>query len=324
VTALLLCASLVAGRCQAPGVVHVLIVTGLAGESQYAQSFGQMGAILFDAARTRWGVADSSLVYLGENPASDPSRIRGKATREEVGRALAGLAQRAKPNDLVLIVLAGHGSQQGSEPRLSLPGPDLTAGDLAQALIPFAQQTVVVVNTASASGDFLPALSGRRRVVITATKSGFERNATSFGMYFAKGLAEGQADTDKDERVSIAEAYTFARREVVRAFEAANRLLTEHAQLDDDGDRKGSGELGATGDGAFASTVSFGLRIDQRAADPKVAALLGERRRLEAAIAELRARKPQLDSTAYERELERLLLLLAETNQAIRASEPRP
>lgn len=301
---------------------HLVVVTGLSGEPQYAARFGASAAALVDAATGRWGMPADRVVYLGENPAADPRRIRGRATRDGVLAALARVGAAAAPDDVVLVVLIGHGSQQGDEARLSLPGPDLTAADLAGALAALSRQLVVVVNAASASGDFLPALSGKRRIVVTATKSGFERNATLFADHFVRGLAAGDADTDKDGRVSIAEAFLFARREVARQYEADRRLLTEHAQLDDNADGKGSADVDGA-DGALAKAVSFALERESAAADPRAAGLLAERRRLETAIGELRQRKAAMDSLAYERELERLLLSLAETNQALRALERR-
>jgi hypothetical protein len=300
--------------------LHVVVVTGLSGEPQYARKFAENAAAIVDAARDRWGAPTANVTYLGEKPASDSKRIGGRATRDGVLAALTRVGTTVAAGDVVLVVLIGHGSQQGDEPRLSLPGPDLTAADLAKALAPLTGQTVVVVNTASASGDFLPALSGKRRVIVTATKSGFERNATVFADHFVKGLATGDADTDKDGRISVAEAFVFARREVARQFETDRRLLTEHAQLDDNGDGKGSADLDGA-DGSLAKAVSFTLRPSAVAANPEAAGLLAERRRLETAVAELRQRKVGMDSTAYERELERLLLSLAETNQALRALE---
>jgi hypothetical protein len=90
----------------------------------------------------------------------------------------------------------------------------------------------VLVNTASASGDFVPVLSGPNRVLVTATKTGFERNETIFGEFFVDAFASDGADTDKDNRVSVLEAFTYARREVTRRYEDSNRLLTEHALLE--------------------------------------------------------------------------------------------
>ena len=286
---------------------HLIVVTGLSGEPQYAAALTKLGAGLVDHAKARWGVRDSSLVYLAENPAADRARITGRASREAVLAAVGLLSHRAAKDDVVLIFLAGHGSEQGDEARLNLPGPDLTATDLAQALGALSGQTVVVVNAASASGGFLKPLAGPRRVVITATKTGFERNATMFGDFFAKGLTSGEADADKNGQVSVAEAFQYASREVVRTYETAKRLLTEHAQMND------------SENGALARAVTFALTTDSAANDPRVASLVVERRRLEGAIAELRGRKAETDSTAYQRDLERLLIKLAETNQAIRA-----
>ncbi len=308
---------------QAVAALWVVIVTGLSGEPQYARRFGQMAAALYDAAREHWGVPDSGLVYLAENPAADSRRIKGRATREAIQAALANFAVRARPNDLVAVFLIGHGSEQGNQAKLSLPGPDLSPSDLAVVFAGLNRQTVVLVDMASASGGFLPAVSGPRRVVITATKSGFEKNATEFGEFFVKGLAGGNADVDKDGRVSLAEAYTFARTEVARFYQAANRLQTEHAQLDDDGDRQGTAELGPTGDGGLARMITFPVTAEPVSADPAVASLVAQRRRLEGEIAGLRGRKAAMDSTAYAAELERLLIELAETNQQIRAKEAK-
>jgi hypothetical protein len=306
---------------QGGGSSRWLIVTGLSGEPQYRAAFTKLGASLVDAGRDRWGLADSSLIYLAEDPSVDPRRITGRATKEAVLGAVASLASWSRPNDVVVVVLIGHGSQQADLPQLNLPGPDLSAGDLAQALSAFQDQTVVVINTASASGGFIPILSGPRRIVITATKSGFERNATMFGELFVKGLVSAEADADKNGRVSVAEAYSYARREVARAYEVSKRLLTEHSQLDDNGDGKGVLDLGNEGDGGLAKTVAFGLAREVGADDPAVAPLLATRRDLENAISALRARKATTDSAGYQRQLEELLLKLAETNQAIRAAQ---
>lgn len=315
--------ALAAGSPAAGQGLELLVVTGLSGEAAFAKRFNESAGQLVDAALTRWGLPRAAVTWLAEDPAAAPGRISGRATRDAVLEALARIAGRTGADDVVLITLLGHGSQQGSEARLSLPGPDLTAADLATALGAFARQTVVVVNAASASGDFLPVLSGPRRVIVTATRGSFERNATMFGDHFIRGLATGLADADKDGRVSVAEAFAFARHEVARAYEAERRLLTEHAQLDDDGDGRGTQDLAAAGatDGTLARAVTFALTRDALAADPRAQPLLAERRRLERLVAELRQRKPAMDSVAYERELERLLLALAETNQALRALE---
>jgi hypothetical protein len=172
---------------------------------------------------------------------------------------------------------------------------------------------VVLVNASSGSGDFVPALSGKDRVIVTATKSAMERNEITFGDHFARALVSESADGDRDGRVTVFEAFEFARREVAKGYETKNLLATEHALLDDDGDGKGT-----AGDGALARTVAFGTA--PLPTDPRVASLVAERRALEAQVDALRRRKAAMDSTAYERELERLLVEIATRSAAIRAA----
>jgi len=289
---------------QAGGTIHVLLVTGLSGEPRFAEAFRTAAALVYDAAKSRWGVADSNLVYLAEDAARDPARISGKATRERIGAGFQALTRRSVPGDVVLILLIGHGSSQGEDSRLSLPGPDATAADFATWLTPLDGRTVVVVNAGSGSGDFGPLLAAPGRVVITATKSSFERNEVTFPEYFARGLASEAADADKDGRVTILEAFQYARREVARGYQTRNRLATEHPQMSDS---------------TLARTIAFGTA--PAPSDPRIAALFAERTALEGQVDALRRRKGTLDSLAYEQELERLLLEIASKTVAIRAAE---
>lgn len=287
--------------------VHVLIITGLAGEPQYRQGFLDAAATLADTARLRWGVADSSLIVLGEDPRLDPTHVTGTSTRDGVGKAFATLSHRVAPGDVVLVFLNGHGAGEGPESRVNLPGPDPTAADYASWLAAFPRQVVVFVNAASGSGDFVPVLAGKGRIVVAATRTAIERNAVSFARPFIRGLTSGEADADKDGRVSVLEAFEYARKEVARTYEADSRLLTEHAVLSDS---------------SAARTVSFGA--PRAAVDPRVMALMNERQVLEVQVTALRGRKATMDSTAYSHELERLLLSMAEKSQAIRAAGVKP
>jgi hypothetical protein len=285
--------------------VHVLIVTGLAGEPRFRTAFERTAAILADSARARWGVSDSSLVVLAEDTLGP--RRRGRATRDEIARSFARLSQRVAPGDVLLVFLEGHGSGEGAGSRVSLPGPDATAADFAGWLAGFARQTVVFVNAASGSGDFVGALAAPGRVVVTSTRTAMERNETTFAAPFVRGLTGTEADADKDGRVSVLEAFAFAKKEVERAYETDNRMLTEHAVLSDS---------------VLARTVAFGGA--RPSADPRVAALVAERQALESQVAALRARKDSLDPATYDRELERLLVSIAQKTQAIRAAGTAP
>lgn len=308
---------------------HLVVITGLSGDAEHAATFSRWAGTLITAAQTRWQVSKDRLVFLTEDPASDPARATGKSTREGIEQALEQLAGKVRPDDTILLLLIGHGSATGKESRFSLPGPDLTAAEWGVLLSRFAAQRVAVVNAASASGDFVAPLSGKNRLVVTATRSGGEKNETVFAEYFVQAFAGDGADTDKDGNVSLLEAFNFARREVERFYQSANRLQTEHALLDDDGDGAGTRDPEAGGkDGALARRfVVFGGSASRRVDapdNPVLAPLYAARRSLEDSIASLRARKTEMDSTAYQGELERLLVDLAEKSQEIRVQEKKP
>jgi hypothetical protein len=288
---------------------HILIVSGTGGETRYSDSFHEWGTSMVDAARTRLGLPRENVVYLAEDPSRDPERINASSRREDVESAIRGLAGRAGADDPVLILLIGHGSMDSRGARINLPGPDINAEELAELLSLFRTQPLVVVNTASASGGFQEPLAGPNRTIITATRTGMERNETIFGGYFVEAFAQDGADADRDGRVSIQEAFDYAVRETQRAYQTTNRLQMEHARMEGDTELAGRFRLGGRA----------ALVADD--APPALRALFAERQRLEDEIAGLRVRAGQLEPAAYEAELERLLLELARTNREIRELE---
>ncbi|HUG42043.1 MAG TPA: hypothetical protein VMM12_16365 [Longimicrobiales bacterium] len=301
---------------------HVLVVSGLGGDAEYSARFVAWSVALLDAAVAA-GVPAAGARWLAEREGVHP-RAAGVARVDAVGAELAALAARSAPGDLILLVLFGHGSARGGEARINLPGPDLSAGELAAMLVPLSDRRLVVVNAASASGGFIAPLAAPGRVVITATRSSAEAEATRFGAHFVAGLAGAEADTDKDGAVSILEAFEYARLEVARSFEETGSLATEHALLEDDGDGRGSLEPGGA-DGALAARITLAPPTAAAgmgaSGDPQLDRLRAERARLEQALAQLRARKDGMETEAYERELERLLLEIARTGRAIRERE---
>ena len=259
---------------------HLLIVSGLGGEPQYSEQFRTLGLSLADVARKRYGVPDSEVVYLAEEGVKDP-RIAGVSTKANVEAALARFAKRAAAGDEVVIVLIGHGSGSGEDSKISLPGPDLSARDFARDLAPFSSQQVAFVDLTSASGDMLPVLSAANRIVITATKSSFERNESVFAKHFIAAFTGDGADVDKDGRVSLLEAYRYALTETKRYYDDQGRLQTEHAQLDDDGDKKGTAEpeirVAGNGEGALARRIFLGGGVSASVVAPVARARIRRR-----------------------------------------------
>jgi hypothetical protein len=288
------------------GQTYVIVVSGIGGEPQFSEAFQAWGSQIVEAAQSKYGVPDSNITFLAEKASAAP--ITGEARKENVEKAFADMAARATAADLLFVVLIGHGSFRGEESRINLPGPDLSAQEFAQLLGPV-KARVAFTNTTSASGEWAKVLAGKNRAIVTSTKSGMERNESVFGRYFADALAKDVADTDKDGRVSLMEAFTYASAEVKRHYEGDKRLLTEHAQIVDSASLAGRMYLGAGGAAGVA------LPAD---ASPELRALYTKKQDLEERIAALRARRASMEAEKYQAELEPLLLELARTDQEIR------
>ena len=228
---------------QAPQSQTVIVVVGAGGTEQYAEQFAQW-ADLWEEACSK---AEARFVGIGLDNLEAQS---DRAKLQEV------LSDESKQTDLPLwLVLIGHGTFDGRTAKFNLRGSDISADDLAQWLEPISRPTAVI-NSASSSAPFLTKLSSTKRVVITATKSGFEQNYTRFGKYLAEAIVDPRANLDKDGQTSLLEAFLTASHHTSEFYSAAGRLATEHALLDDNGDALGT----------FADWFR-GIRPVQRAAD---------------------------------------------------------
>ncbi len=301
---------------------YLVVVHGIGGEPKFKDRFRALSASLIDAATNRYHIDQDRITYLAESDTLPGASAR--STKANIERVFGELGATVEADARIFIVLIGHGSAVSGSPVFQIPGPDISAQDFAVLLVPFATQEIVFIALSSASGGFIPVLSGPRRTIVTATKSNFERNETIFPVHFVAALAGEDADIDQDERLSLSEAFLYARREVERIYQQENRLQTEHAMLDDNGDGEGTGELSDTTlDGRSARMMFFTDQESVIAAvdDPDLARLLKQQRALEEDLATLRALKNEMAPDAYESNLESLLLEIAQVGRAIRERE---
>jgi hypothetical protein len=287
---------------------HLVVVTGVEGDPEYTTAFHKWASALVDAAKADDAQAD--VVYLADKPDTDAKRITGRSTKEGIQKALADLAGRVQPNDQVFIVLFGHGSYDGNEAAFNLPGPDLTAEDWAQELKRFGEQRVALVDTTASSGAFLEPLAGQGRAIVTATRTGGERNETIFPEYFAQAFTAEGADKDRDGRVSLSEAFDYAKGRVEEDYGRKGTLQTEHATLQDGADGQLATAMFLIGDHARTAAI-------EAVTDPELRKLLEQQKALEDKVAGLRLLKSSMPEDQYDRQLEDLLTQLALTTREV-------
>jgi len=280
---------------------HILVVTGVPGDQEHAQKFDAWAKSFIDAAKKKDAVPDANIVYLSDK----------QATKVTVEKAIIDMAAACKPNDEAVILLIGHGSFDGSTAAFNIMGPDLTAADYARLLGKFTSQKVVFINTASSSGAFLPTVAAPGRVIITATKTGGERNETEFGQYFTAAFGDEAADRDRNGHVSMAEAFDYAKTKVTDAFKQKGLILTEHAVLDDGAE----GRVAAT---AFLGIGRADAALNADLSDPDTKKLVDERAAIERSIEALQLQKTSMPPPDYQEKMERLLTDLALKTKEIR------
>ena len=198
---------------------HMVIVAGLGGEPDYATAFVEQAQATANAAEH---LAAGVTLLLGEDAGRDGLRTAFAAH------------EKSPADEPVVVVLIGHGSYDGEHYRFNVPGPDPTADDLAGWLAGLPAERQLVVLATSASGAAVDVLKTDARAVIAATKDGQEANAVVFGRFWAAALTEPRADIDKDGRIDADEAFRFAEQAVVRHYEDAQRIATEHPRSDGD------------------------------------------------------------------------------------------
>ncbi|HKP86802.1 MAG TPA: hypothetical protein VJZ26_11930 [Blastocatellia bacterium] len=304
-----------------------IIIAGVGGEEVYSKKFAEQAMHLYDEVTNRLGFDEKNVYLMTEagsgGPENGSREIEGvkssRATAEEARKAFASVKSAANADSVVLVVLIGHGSFDTQQAKFNLVGPDLTAKDYASLVGALPTRRVIFVNSASSSGEFVKPLSAQGRIVITATRSGNEQNATVFADNFIAALRDEAADADKNGRVSLLEAFNYATKLTADWYKQKNRLATEHALIDDNGDGTGHEEATA-GDGTIAKAVYLDSKpMEQAGGDADLAKLLKERGRFEEEIEKLKARKAEMKQEDYDRELEGLLVELAKVNQTIKS-----
>jgi hypothetical protein len=311
----------------AAGDRYVLVVAGASGGQEYADQYARWTGELVGVLSNRMKVPVERIKVLSDS--TDPSSA---STAANVRQHLSAVRRAMTRDDLLLVVLIGHGTFDGVDAKFNLVGADLESAQWAELLAGVPGQ-VVMVNTSSASFPFLARLAGERRVVIAATDSVAQRFDTVFPEYFIKAFQGDGADIDKNDRISLWEAFSAATNDVRRYYQRRGQLSTERALLDDNGDGvgheasgRGPGGREATAkdkdaeDGALASHVYLDEPLPGAApTDEVLVKLLQARAALEGEFEDLKIRRSFLPPAEYQKEFERLMIELARVNKEIKA-----
>ncbi len=281
-----------------------VIVSGVSGSEKFAETQKGWVASLESTLTKQFGFASDRVTVLSESGTG-----ANAATRENVTRTLAALKPKLTADDTLVVVLVGHGTFDGTAAKFNLVGPDMSSTEW-KASLDGNPARVVFVNTTSSSFQFVPALAGKNRIIIAATDSAAQKYATVFPQFFIESLEQvAKADNDKNGRLSVWEAFTYAGQAVKQAFDQKGTLVTERSIIEDGTN------------GVLAKTTFLDPPPAATAANAATADLEKRRITVEAQLEQLKARKGQMPAGQYEEEFERLAIELAKISAQIRSGK---
>lgn len=303
---------LISSSVKAETDLQILLLIGSGGTEEYKKTFQETAALWIEAAEK--GGAAIQVIGL-----PDPTGVDVPPPTDTAAQFREAIAAETSPE--LWVVLLGHGTFDGRTAKFNVPGPDFTDTDLAEWIATY-KGNLTLINTASASGSAIRQVSQPGRIVITATKNEGEIFFTRFGKFFAEAVhGDPTADLDNDEQISLLESFLFASKKVEQFYKGDERLATEHALLDDNGDGLGSRAEWFEGttptrapsdtaepDGDLANQKVLVKNAFERLLTPEQRT---RRDGLERQVVELRRSKTSLEEKAYYQQLETALLELA-------------
>jgi hypothetical protein len=295
---------------------YAIILSSIGGDPEYEKIIDGWGKDLHSTLSAS-GMTKDHLFWLA---GKKQEGAFADCSKSEVAKLFTSLAAKVRPQDTVALYLIGHGSYDEYDYRFNMPGIDLTSRELAGMMDQLKAERQLIVNMTSSSGGSIADFRRKGRVLLSSTTAGQERNFSVFARYFVAGVQDSAADADKNEVISALEAFRYATREVTRYYENAKRLATEHPVLEDKGDSDGVREPNAeNGQGLLAAALP--VRRLGKASDaletPEIMQARAKKRGVEEAIEQLKYTKASMETEAYSKKLESLLLELARTQAAL-------
>ena len=271
--------------------LYVTIIQGLGGEPAFEEKFHTQSQTIANASTS---VTDAGKITLFDGE---------EATREALLLHFLSQSTMMNEDDRAAIYLIGHGSFDGEEYKFNIPGPDITTDDILNVMDSFPGQNHFLLNTSSTSGALVEPLENKNRILVTATRNGNEKNATFFGEYFVEALSSEDADLNKNNNISIEEAFGYAQRQVEEYFKSRGQLATEHPVI--------------SGNGAAQFTVARINPIVIASENPRIAELQEQNLNIDKQIESLQLSRTDLSNEEYIQQLQTLILQSARINEEI-------
>ena len=238
---------------------YAVIVAGNPHQTSYCERFWTVTSGMYDVLVNQYGYSPGNIYFLfydwGNCVHSDDPRVDAIASKQNIRAVFEKELTRVTVPSTLFCFFVGLGNATVNNSLFETGNAflqDYLMATLQKGLPPsFTEQTYVF--TQPHSGGFAKTLSESGTVIVTssAMAEGDNSDLSPFARLFLDALGHAAvADANGDGRVSIGEAYLYARQGVAEWSEGE---LAEHPQLDDNGDGIPSFRIPSpSGDGAVA------------------------------------------------------------------------
>jgi hypothetical protein len=231
---------------------YAIIASGVSYDSQHYEWFLNSTGMAYKLLKNN-GYRDGNIYYLFEsNKEPDVDYV---ATIDNFKNVVEELQGKTSGSDTIVLFLIGHGTYRGINSYYSLNGYNLSDTEMAGMFKNVKRDKLIFVFSPCNSGGFVNDLSAKNTVVITSTRKD-ETNRAAFIEPFLNSF-NGIGDADSDRKVSFAEAFNYASSNVSDQYNSNDwGTITEHAQLDDNGDAVShEAPVPDGGDGQLAESI---------------------------------------------------------------------
>ena len=308
---------------------YVLLIVGLGGSQEYREKFHKY---LYETRKNlieKFQFSEDNIIALAESRSDEENFIDEISTAENIKAQFSYLSKKVTDKDDIYIFLFGHGSFDGKNAMFNIPRRDLKDSEYAELVQTLNARRIIFINTTSCSAPFITHLSAPKRIIITATKSGTERNETVFPQFLIEAMNSSASDLDKNGDLSVLEAFQYASERTARWYEESDHLATEHPLLEDTGDKLayGAEQLVDYAEGSL-SGITYLLERTRAieiamasTGDSVLAKLFLEQKKINQEISLLKAEKTNYTERDYFAILELLFIRLAKISDEIEKIE---
>lgn len=244
-------------KVKAVANTYVLIVGGINRDAMQKQVKDKAVIQLRKVLVSDLGIDEDKVEVLVEEESFVPNP-NGVSTEGNLQKVLSRMAERIAAEDRFIFYYVGQANVVGGKLRFNLPGADITHEQLAEWLGEISARSQVVVLDCPGGGMAVKSLAAKGRIIICAARSD-QPYSTRFSEFFIPALIDktGNADYNKDSRISLLEAFQYAGYQMDQLFRQQSLMLTETPLLEDNGDGIASGQpwryLEDDNDGAAAA-----------------------------------------------------------------------